>query len=66
MTRIASVISDGIADGSIRQIDANLGAHLLMAMINGADELPYFVKNISSIDAINFYVRPIFKGVLNT
>jgi AcrR family transcriptional regulator len=66
VTRIASVISDGIADGSIRQIDANLGAHLLMAMINGADELPYFVKNISSIDAINFYVRPIFKGVLNT
>jgi AcrR family transcriptional regulator len=65
LTRIASVISDGIADGSIRQVDANLGAHLLMAMINGSDELPYFVKSISSIEAVNFYVRPIFKGVLH-
>lgn len=64
VTRIASVISDGIADGSVRCIDANVGAHMLFALINSADELPYFAHEISTAEAVDFYVRPIFKGLI--
>ena len=63
-TRIASVISDGIADGSVRRIDANVGAHMIMAMINNADELQYFSRGISPADAVEAYVRPLFVGLL--
>jgi AcrR family transcriptional regulator len=63
-TRIASVISDGIADGSVRKIDANVGAHMIMAMINNADELQYFARGISPADALDVYVRPLFMGLL--
>lgn len=64
VTRVAAVISDGIADGSIRRIDANLGAHVLMAMVNSSDELPFFAHDISPVDAVSLYVRPIFNGLL--
>ncbi len=63
-TRIASVISDGIADGSIRRIDANVGAHMIMAIINNADELQYFARGISPAEAVEVYVRPLFRGLL--
>jgi len=63
-TRIASVISDGIADGSVRSIDANVGAHMVMALINSADELPHFARGISPAEAVDFYVRPLFEGLL--
>lgn len=63
-TRIASVISDGIADGSVRRIDANVGAHMIMAMINNADELQYFARGISPADAVDVYVRPLFRGLM--
>ncbi|MEI6710320.1 MAG: TetR/AcrR family transcriptional regulator, partial [Actinomycetota bacterium] len=62
--RIASVISDGIADGSVRTIDANVGAHMIMALINSADELPHFARGISPAEAVDFYVRPLFEGML--
>jgi len=63
-TRLASVISDGIADGSIRPVDATVGAHMIMAMINNADELQYFARGISPAAAVEVYVRPLFKGLL--
>lgn len=64
-TRIASVICDGIADGSIRRIDANVGANLIMGLINNADELRYFAHGISAVDAVDHYVKPLFKGLLS-
>lgn len=36
---IAGRISDGIADGSLRAVDAPLASHLVVAMINGAGDL---------------------------
>lgn len=64
VTRIASVISDGIADGSIRSIDANIGAHMILGLINSADELHHFVRGISPSEATEHYVRPLFRGLL--
>jgi len=64
VTRIASVISDGIADGSIRSIDAHIGAHAIMALINASDELPYFARGITPVEAVELYVWPVFKGLV--
>ena len=64
VTRIASVISDGIADGSVRSIDANIGAHMILGLINSADELHHFVHRISPSEATEHYVRPLFRGLL--
>ena len=62
-TRIASIICDGIADGSIRKIDANVGAQMVMAIINNADELPQYLPGISPTLALELYVHPIFRGI---
>jgi AcrR family transcriptional regulator len=62
-TRVASIICDGIADGSIRKIDANVGAQMVMAIINNADELPQYLSGISPTLALELYVHPIFRGI---
>lgn len=65
VTRIASVISDGILDGSVRPLDANVAANMIMAMINSADELPYFARGITPVEVSNYFVQPIFNGLLS-
>lgn len=65
VTRIASVISDGILDGSVRPLDANVAANMIMAMINSADELPYFARGITPAEVSNYFVQPIFNGLLS-
>lgn len=61
---IASIVSNGIADGSIRPVDSNLAAQAIFAMINSADELPYFSRELSVEGAIDWYVRPCFEGLM--
>ena len=61
---IASIVSSGIADGSIRPVDSNLAAQAIFAMINSADELPYFSREINAEGVIDWYVRPCFAGLV--
>lgn len=60
---LASIVSDGIADGSIRPINPNLAAEAIMGMINSADELPAFAPGITAEQAIRHYVQPSFTGL---
>lgn len=60
---LASLVSDGIADGSIRPVNPNLAAEAIMGMINSADELPAFAPGISTEQAGSYYVRPCFVGL---
>lgn len=62
---LSSVVSDGIADGSIRPINATLAAEAIMGLINSADELPAFAPGISLEQAVAFYVRPCFIGLVS-
>lgn len=62
--RFASILSDGIADGSIRLIDVNLGAPMIMGMIVCADYLSSWVPGITITDAVQLYARPVFDGLL--
>lgn len=62
---LASIISDGISDGSLRPVDAMLSAQLILGMINSADELPTFVPSITANDATSYYVKPCFTGIFS-
>jgi AcrR family transcriptional regulator len=61
--RFASILSDGIADGSIRPIDVNVGAQMITGMINAAAELEYWAPGLTGETAAEHYVRPLFEGL---
>ena len=61
--RIASVVSDGIIDGSVRRVDANITAQMIIALVNSADELTVYLPDTEPSDMLDLYVRPIFTGI---
>ena len=61
--RFSSLISDGIAEGSVRPVDTHIAAQMLTGMINGAAELHLWVKDLSADIAIATYARPYFEGL---
>jgi AcrR family transcriptional regulator len=63
--RLASLISDGIADGSLRAVDANIVANTLTGMINAAAELHLWARNVTAKTVAGAYVRPFFEGLLS-
>lgn len=62
--RFASMISDGIADGSIRPVEANVAAQMISGMINAAADLRFWVPSASAETVAELYVRPFFEGLL--
>ena len=63
--RFASILCDGVADGSVRPIDVNVGAQMITAMINAAAELHNFAPDLTPETAADHYVRPLFLGLLS-
>ncbi|WP_165842778.1 TetR/AcrR family transcriptional regulator [Phenylobacterium deserti] len=63
--RIASVICDGIADGSIRPVDVNVAAQMITGMINAGAELRDWAPGLPAEGAEPHYVRPLFEGMLS-
>lgn len=61
--RFASILSDGVADGSIRPVDVNVGAQMLTGMINAAAELEFWAPGLTAPAAADHYVRPLFEGL---
>jgi AcrR family transcriptional regulator len=64
VVHFSSLISDGIIDGSIRPIDPNLAAHVILAGINAADEVNRFAPADTVFDAAAHCARPILFGLL--
>jgi len=62
--RFASILCDGLADGSIRPIDVNVGAQMITGMINAAAELHFWAPGLTPEAAADHYVRPLFQGLL--
>lgn len=62
--RFAALISDGVADGSVRPVDVNIAAQMLTAMINAAAELHFWTPGMPPGAASELYVRPFFEGLL--
>ena len=63
-SRVASVVSDGIADGSVRPLDANVAAEAITAMVNASAELLRWAPGLPADRAAEVYVRPLFEGLL--
>jgi AcrR family transcriptional regulator len=63
--RFASILCDGVADGSIRPVDVNVGAQMITAMINAAAELQFWTPGLGPEAATDHYVRPLFQGLLS-
>jgi len=62
--RFASIISDGIADGSIRPIDPSIGAHMINSMLNAAASLGAWAPGLERDEAAELFARPLLTGVL--
>jgi AcrR family transcriptional regulator len=63
--RFASMICDGVADGSIRPVDANIAAQMITGMINASVELHYWAADVTPRTAAGLYVRPFFEGMFS-
>jgi AcrR family transcriptional regulator len=62
--RFSLVFSDGIADGSLRPVDATIAAQMITAMVNAAAEIHRWAPGITQENAAAVYARPLFHGLL--
>ncbi|MDR3506796.1 MAG: TetR family transcriptional regulator [Caulobacteraceae bacterium] len=61
----AGMISDGIADGSLRPVDATIAAHMIHGAVNAAAELSRWAPGVTAETAADLYVRPLLTGMLS-
>jgi AcrR family transcriptional regulator len=62
--RISLVLTDGITDGSLRPVDANIGSQMITAMINAGAEVHSWAPGLTQENVATVYVRPVFEGLL--
>jgi AcrR family transcriptional regulator len=63
--RLGGLVVDGMADRSIRPLDAAIAAQLIMTSINAAAELRRWLPGASADNVADLYVRPLLDGVLS-
>jgi len=61
--RFASILCDGMADGSIAPVDVNVASQMITSAINAAAELHYWTPGMEPAMAVGHYVRPLFEGL---
>lgn len=61
--RFASILCDGIADGSIAPVDVNIASQIISTAINAAAELHYWTPGMAPETVVQHYVRPLFEGL---
>ena len=61
--RFASILCDGVADGSIAPVDVNVASQLITSAINAAAELHFWTPGMEPGAVVETYVRPIFEGL---
>jgi AcrR family transcriptional regulator len=61
--RFAGMISDGIAEGSVRPVDPLVAAHMLSSMLNAAASLGAWSPGIAPDEAAAQFARPLLLGV---
>jgi len=59
--RFASILCDGIADGSIAAVDVNIASQTISAAINAAADLHYWTPDLPPV--VDHFVRPLFEGL---
>jgi AcrR family transcriptional regulator len=61
--RFADMITDGIIDGSIRPVNAQIGGQLVNPLINGAAGLRRWAPGVSAKTVARRYVDPLLRGL---
>ena len=61
----AAVISQGVADGSIRSVDPLIASQMIMTMANSAAYLDVFSAGFQARDIVAHYARPALMGFLD-
>ncbi len=61
--RFSAMISDGIAEKSLRPVDSVIAAQMLNATLNAAAELGFWVRGVEPSQAAGLYARPLLMGV---
>jgi AcrR family transcriptional regulator len=64
--RVSLVLTDGITDGSLRSVDANIGSQMITAMINAGAEVHSWAPGLTYENVARVYVRPMFEGLLRS
>lgn len=59
---LAALVTEGIATGEIRPVDATLAAHSIAAGVNASDEINRFIPAGISYDLTQLCVRPLLFG----
>ena len=63
--RFAAMISDGVAEGSIRAVDPYIAAQMVNATLNAAADLPFTIPDVMGFDAPALYAKPMLMGVFS-
>jgi AcrR family transcriptional regulator len=61
--RFSALISDGIAEGSVRAVDPVIAAHMLNATLNAAASLMSVVTGAERHEAASLYAKPMLMGI---
>jgi AcrR family transcriptional regulator len=64
--RFASMISDGIAQGSLRPVDPFIAAQMLNATLNAGAELGFWVPGVKPKAAAAIFARPLLMGIFES
>jgi hypothetical protein len=61
--RFATLVIDGIADGSLRVVDPSIAAQVINGMINAAAELERWAGDVDAASVFELYAMPVFTGL---
>ena len=62
--RFSLVLTNGIADGSLRPVNAAIAAQMITAMINATPDLPLWAPGVTAENVARVYAKPLFEGIL--
>jgi AcrR family transcriptional regulator len=63
--RFASLISDGIASGSVRAVDPYIAAQMLTATLNASAEIRWWIPDVDRVQAPALYAKPVLTGLFS-
>lgn len=61
----ASLISDGIASGSVRAVDPYIAAQMLTATLNASAEIRWWIPDVDRAQAPELYAKPVLTGIFS-
>ncbi len=61
--RFSSIVCDGMADGSIRPVDAAIAAQMITAAVNAAAELHFWAPDVIAETVTDDYLKPFLVGL---